>query len=179
MENDKELVGRLKDGDQLAYTQLYIKYHKLVYSIAYKYLYDAYRAEDAVQWLFLRVWEYREKIREEVPFKSFIHVILRNYLLNELRHQYNTDIHLQEYVIGQETIQDTIEGQMEWEECSKMLQGCIETLPPQRQKICRMKIHEECSNQEIADKLQLSVNTVKVQYNQIIKTLKLKMNFFK
>lgn len=179
MENDKILTSRIKKGDRLAFTQLYLRYHRMVYIIAYKYLYDTYRAEDAVQWLFLRIWEVRDQLREEVPIKSFIHFILKNYLLNEIRNIENSHTLLNDYYRFYEESENVIEERIEAEEKSAELQKHIGNLSPQRQLICKMKIQEELSNQQIADELNISVNTVKVQYNHIIKQLRQKLGAVK
>ena len=36
---------------------------------------------------------------------------------------------------------------------------------PQKREICLMKVREELSNQEIADRLKLSINTIKTHYS--------------
>ena len=40
-------------------------------------------------------------------------------------------------------------------------------LPPQKREICLMKVREELSNQEIADRLKLSINTIKTHNRRI------------
>ena len=53
-----------------------------------------------------------------------------------------------------------------------VLKKAIEMLSPQRKKILTMKISGKYSNQEIAEKLNLSVNTIKFQYTQALKQIK-------
>ena len=48
----------------------------------------------------------------------------------------------------------------------------LERLSPQRRKIFALKIKGKYSNQEIAEKLNLSVNTIKFQYSQSLKLLR-------
>ncbi|WP_373834780.1 sigma factor-like helix-turn-helix DNA-binding protein, partial [Bacteroides heparinolyticus] len=49
----------------------------------------------------------------------------------------------------------------------------LEMLPPQKRDICLMKVQEELSNQEIADRLQLSINTIKTHYSEALKLLRI------
>ena len=53
-----------------------------------------------------------------------------------------------------------------------LVRHAIEQLSPQRRKIFSLKISGKYSNQEIADKLNLSVNTIKFQYSQSLKQIK-------
>ena len=53
-----------------------------------------------------------------------------------------------------------------------LLHKGIENLPPQKREICRLKIYENKSNQEIADKMELSIHTVKSHYQESIRMLR-------
>ena len=44
-------------------------------------------AEDAVQYLFMKLWEQRETFSFESGIRSLLFTILKNYILNELRHR--------------------------------------------------------------------------------------------
>ena len=53
-----------------------------------------------------------------------------------------------------------------------MIRSAMDQLSPQRKKIFSMKMSGKYSNQEIADRLNLSVNTIKFQYSQSLKQIK-------
>ena len=57
-------------------------------------------------------------------------------------------------------------------EIGKFLRVAIDKLPPQKQKICLLKIEYGLSNQEIADRMGITVPTVKSHYTQAIKALR-------
>ena len=54
--NDEILLLQLKRGNQLAFTSIYNKYAREAYVLAFKYLGSKELAEDAVQNLFLKIW---------------------------------------------------------------------------------------------------------------------------
>ena len=85
MEGEKKVVVRLKKGNRLAFTMVYMEYHKRLYGFAFHYLGDRYQAEDAIQWLFLRLWENRQLLNEQMNLKSYLFTSLKNYVLNLLR----------------------------------------------------------------------------------------------
>ena len=68
--------------------------------------------------------------------------------------------------------------------CGKTdLRKGIDGLPHQKKDICKMKIDDHKSNQEIADEMGLSINTVKSHYQEAIKMLRkyfkqIKLMFF-
>ena len=49
-------------------------------------------------------------------------------------------------------------------------------LPPQKRSICLMKVKEELTNQEIAERMNLSVNTVKTHYTEALKMLRIHLS---
>ena len=53
-----------------------------------------------------------------------------------------------------------------------IIQQALEQLSPQRRKVFEMKVSGKYSNQEIADKLNLSINTIKFQYSQSLKQIR-------
>ena len=56
-QTDDELLILLQKGNERAFTTIYERYHKLLYVVAFKYLKDNDTAKDAVQQVFLKLWE--------------------------------------------------------------------------------------------------------------------------
>lgn len=52
----------------------------------------------------------------------------------------------------------------------------VDMLPPQKRSICLMKVKEELTNQEIAERMNLSVNTVKTHYTEALKMLRIHLS---
>lgn len=173
MDEEKKAVIRLKEGNRLAFTMVYMEYHKRLYSFACHYLGDRYQAEDAIQWLFLRLWENRQGLNEQMSLKSYLFTSLKNHILNLLRDGKREALRQERFLREKEETEDSaILQQLDEEELRKRLSAAISTLSPQKRKICELKLEGNLSNGEIAELLQISVNTVKYQYNQIIKELR-------
>ena len=60
--SDNELTDLLKSGDEIAFTEIYNRYWKKLYFIAYKLLKDTDSAEEIVQEVFLKIWKKRETL---------------------------------------------------------------------------------------------------------------------
>ncbi|MCM1031483.1 MAG: RNA polymerase sigma-70 factor [Oscillibacter sp.] len=173
MEGEKKVVIRLKEGNRLAFTMVYMEYHKQLYSFACHYLGDRYQAEDAIQWLFLRLWENRQLLNEQMSLKSYLFTSLKNHILNLLRDGKREALRQEQFLREKEETEDSsVLQQLDEEEVRQRLTAAISTLSPQKRRICELKLEGSLSNAEIAELLQISVNTVKFQYNQIIKELR-------
>lgn len=69
--SDEDLLTSLRQGSEDAFTVIYERYHKLLYVLAYKYLKSTYSSEDAVQQVFLKLWEARSLLMDgEREFKE-------------------------------------------------------------------------------------------------------------
>lgn len=173
MESEEKVVIRLKEGNRLAFTMVYMEYHKRLYSFACHYLGDRYQAEDAIQWLFLKLWENRSALNERMNLKSYLFTSLKNHILNLLRDGKREILRQERFLREKDDIGDTdILQHLDEEEWRKRLTEAVSELSPQKRKICELKLEGNLSNAEIAELLQISVNTVKFQYNQIIKELR-------
>lgn len=171
LDNEHAIIN-LKRGSQLAFNQIYIEYHEQLYAFAYKYLQSKALSEDAIQILFLTLWENRAKLNPHLTLKSYLFTILKNNVLNHIRDYKSHSEKNFEYIQEQpDSILDAIE-EKPIETMSALLKEAINTLPKAKRAICILKIEEELNNEEIADKLNISVNTVKFQYSQSIKILK-------
>ena len=146
---DEYLFSLLKQGNQDAFTQLYNKYSSMLYGLSYRYLQDRNLAEDVVQQVFLHLWEVHSTCHIKVHLRNYLYTMTKNYLLNMIRDTND--------IIAREDMKGT--------EQTKQLPSC-------KREICLLKIYRGLNNQEIADELNIPINTVKCYYTQSLKLLK-------
>lgn len=171
-QTDDDLLILLQKGNERAFTVIYERYHKLLYVVAYKYLKDNDSAKDAVQQIFLKLWESRTLLSININLRNYMYTMLKNHLLNEIRNNYTA---LEKnYELAQETVQyeNEILSKLEEKEMTEQLYRAINDLPEQKRAVCLYKLKDGLSNQEIATKMQLSIPTVKTHYSQAIKLLR-------
>lgn len=171
-QTDDELLILLQKGDERAFTAIYERYHKLLYVVAYKYIKDTDTAKDAVQQIFLKLWESHTLFSIHINLRNYLYTMLKNYLLNEIRNNYTA---LEKnYELAQETIEyeNEILLKLEEQEMTEQLYRAINDLPEQKKAVCLYKLKDSLSNQEIAEKMQISLPTVKTHYSQAIKLLR-------
>ena len=166
------LVKALKEGNQLAFSIVYKTYAAQSFSLAFKYLLNKELAEDAVQNLFLKLWLKKEEIDETKPINRYLFTMLKNDLLNTLRDSKKNIYLLEDCLSMVLELEDDSQNENLKQEQMNIIQQALEQLSPQRRKVFEMKVSGKYSNQEIADKLNLSINTIKFQYSQSLKQIR-------
>ena len=171
-QTDDELLILLQKGNERAFTAIYERYHKLLFVVAYKYLKDNDSAKDAVQQIFLKLWESCTLFSISINLRNYLYTMLKNHLLNEIRNNYTA---LEKnYELAQEAIEyeNEILSKLEEKEMTEQLYRAINDLPEQKKAVCLYKLRDNLSNLEIAEKMQISIPTVKTHCSQAIKLLR-------
>ena len=172
---DETLLSRLKEGDEKAFTAIYIRYNKMLYVLAYKYLKDSFRAEDIVQQVFLKLWEARSLFAGAINLRNYLYTSAKNLILNEIRDNFSDMEKNYAVIQNRPEFEDKLQSALEEKDLFQHFYKILAELPEQKRKVCLLKIWDNLSNQEVADKLHISVPTVKSHYSQAIKLLRDKM----
>ncbi len=124
-------------------------------------------AEDLVSDVLAKIWENPEKTDIHTSLKSYLYKSVHNSSVNYLQRQKHKFREL-----DKETL-EKINEMLTWEESpsekilnmelDEIIQGALDSLPPECRKIFIMSRQDGLSHKEIAEKLDLSANTVKVQ----------------
>ncbi|MEI7676467.1 MAG: RNA polymerase sigma-70 factor [Bacteroidales bacterium] len=167
-----ELLMQLRDGNEKAFSVVFDTYHRYLYVLACRYLMSDSYAEDAVQHTFMRLWEGRETFDYKAGIKNLLFTILKNYILNEIRHE-NLVIQ-KNYELAQltEEVETEFLSELEDADFKTHFYRLIDQLPPQKREVCLLKIQKGMTNQEIAEAMNISIPTVKSHYTQVIKLLR-------
>src|SRR5665213_736625 len=127
-------------------------------------------AEDMVQDIFLKIWMKKEQLPAIENFRNYLFIVARNHIFNELKKR-STDIlftdQLLDYFHDNKT---TPEKKLLQKEASHLIQQAIDRLPQQQKMVYRLSREEGLSRNEIAERLELSPNTVR---NHLSKALEM------
>lgn len=169
---DHALFILLRKRDKEAFSMIYQKYHRYLYSLALKYLKSVQMAEDAVQHVFVKLWESTADIHIEINLKNYLYTMTKNYILNMIRdHKEAVSLNYINAQIDLPAHEDILR-EVEEKQMYEILYKCIEQLSPQKKEICMRKLKTSDSNQEIADKMGISVHTVKSHYQESLRILR-------
>lgn len=172
-QGDDQLFALLRKGNERAFTAVYERYHKLLYVLAYNYLKSSILAEDAVQQIFLKLWESRMVLTVGLSLRNYLYTMMKNHVLNEIRN--HTTAIEKNYEIAQSApeYEDELLIRIEEKDMMDHFYQAINGLPEQKRKVCLLKLQGDLSNQEIAEQLDISVPTVKTHYAQAVKMLRI------
>ena len=147
--------------------RLFEKYAKDLCSYALGFLGNAEDAEDAVQDVFMRFWENTDaRFADEKAAKTYLYNSVRNACLNQLKLK---EIHaevLEKVAPREEPSEDEFFAKVVRAEVYREIMAAIDELPRECGKVFRLACVDGLSNDEVAQKLGISVNTVKVQKNR-------------
>jgi RNA polymerase sigma-70 factor (family 1) len=160
MNPDEEKTWRaIQAKDRQVFERYYKEHLKYFFLAAYQYLRDAGRAQEVVNDIFVRLWQDADNILIRSSLRSYLYRAVVNTCLNELNKN-KRDRKQQEEVSRQ--IDPAVEWkEMEDNELKLRLYEAIDRLPEQCRKVFRMSRFEQLKQQEIADRLGISIKTVK------------------
>jgi len=160
-----------------AFDAIYNKYCHKLHEFVLRYLKQDEDAEEIVQEVFIKIWESRDNINIYLSFESFLFTIAYNASISLLRKRVN-ETKSREYLRSLQrinTTEDTIE-EIHFNELNSKLQSLVNQLTPRKKEIFILSRNEGFTHKEIAQKLNISENTVK---NHLVTTLKfLKSNIY-
>ena len=171
---DKEellLYNRLKNGEELAFRQLFDIYYRRLVAFANNMLADSDLSRGVVQDVFVMLYEKRNELNIHTSLKSHLFQSVRNRCLNIIKHDKIKRIHHQKIYESGSEIEQPFES-LEYDELENLLTKIIEELPGECKKIFKMSRYDGLSNQQIAEQLALSKRTVETQISKALKRLR-------
>lgn len=132
---------------------------------------NAYIAEEITQIVFLKLWEKFDTIKEGENLKSYLFSIARNTLLNYLKHETVEYIYLN-YMKDASDEDYATEDAIDSTFLNNYVAQLIDELPPMRQKVFRMSRLQYLTNNQIAQKLGITVSTVETHLTLALKFMR-------
>ena len=173
--DENKLLHELSQGSELAFTELYNRYKNLVYGTALKITKSKVLAEEAVQDVFLKIWQNQEKAAEITNFENYLFIISRNHIFDMIK-KIARETNLASDITYKNIASDDTDTAIKDDQYNVILNQIIEQLPPQQQKIYKMAKMEGLSHQKIGENLGISTETVKKHMAQALKFVRFKIS---
>ena len=160
--SNSDLILLIQRDDQVAFYILYERYCRRLYGFVFRYIKQKEDAEEIVQEIFVKIWELRNKIDAYSSFESFLFTIAYNTSISLLRKRTNEKKYLEHLLALQhpDDLPDLID-EIHFNELNDRVQVLLNELTPRQKEIYQLSREEGLSHDEIAKKLDISVNTVK------------------
>ena len=175
MASDNKIIELIKQGDIAAFNTLFKSVYLQLYIHCRKFIPDPEDAKDILQNVFLRFWEKRENIDIHTSLNAYLYRAIQNECLNYLRSTGTIEVPQCETtnVLFREEAEDNDpHSTLSVLEIEQIMENTIEELPDQCKSIFKLSRINGLKNQEIADKLDISVRTVETQIYRALKILK-------
>lgn len=171
--NDQILLNQMHEGSANAFQILFDKYWESAYSSAYKRLQNSEDSKDIVQDIFIHIWQNRNSVKiENLP--AYLHVAVRNRVFKLVASQKNTHSYFQ--ILDNLVLEPAgADSRLLWEEFRNSYEDLVDSLPPKRQEIFRLRFHEDLTTKDIAKKLLVTRKTVQNQIGKSLETLKISL----
>lgn len=169
---EKELLNQLLNGDVWAFREIYESYQGKVFLFALRLTKSKADAEEVVQEVFVKLWEKRAGIQIEKNFNAYILTITRNLILDKLKKAARDKKIQQKIYHNMQELQKIDANALIEKEIARLHRQAIDLLSPRKKEIYILSREEELTYEEIAQKLGISVNTVRNQMSDALKSIR-------
>ncbi len=167
-----ELLKLLSNGDQQAFEALYSQHWADLYRSAFYILKDDAASKDIVQEIFVWLWDRRANL-EIKNLKSYLKAAVRFKIANYIRSGQIRESFFVELAAFNSSVNfSSAEELIEVNELRTIIQQAIAELPAKCREIYLLKREEKLSNQEIAERLGISIKTVENQMTIALKRIR-------
>jgi RNA polymerase sigma-70 factor, ECF subfamily len=165
--SNQQLIDGIQKGDIAAFEILYKKYYIFLYLIAEHIARNPSDAEEIVSDVFVKLWNIREKIDITTSIKAYLVKAVHNTSINyieryKMRNKLTDSLDNDDYrLLAWDS--DYPLGQLYEKEIIDILDNGVKSLPDACRQIFILSRNDDMKYSEIADKLGISINTVKTQ----------------
>lgn len=179
MLDNEALIKGLKNGDEQAYKALYDMHYEALCIVALDLVKDSYIAGTLVNDLIFSLWENRKNLQIQQSLRAYLVKGIRNRCLNYLEHSQRKEevyrsLHKQ-YDLSRSLYplhQDDPFYSLLEKELDEQIKNAIRKLPPLTKEIFLASRYQGMTYEEIAQKQQLSVDSVKYHIKSALSKLR-------
>jgi RNA polymerase sigma-70 factor (ECF subfamily) len=157
---DYALLRRVAKGDQAALAEIIRRHQGRLYQVAYRLLRDPLEAEDALQEVFLKVYENAHRFEPKASVSAWLHRITANHCLNLLRRRHPHDSLDEDDAPLVPDDSATPLQALEEHDLNRRLEQLLDALPENQRRALVLKRFAGLSYQEIAAEMGLSPQAV-------------------
>lgn len=161
MYSEKDLLLQVSEGNEFAFRQLFDTYRGKLYAYVLKITESKEAAEDTVHDVFLKIWTTREKLPDIENINAYLYRMCHNRAYNGLRKMAKETLVMAELEKGEAYEDNDPSRNLLRKEVRQFIDEAIDKLTPQQKAVFKMSRQEGLKQQEIAERLNISISTVK------------------
>lgn len=174
--HDSECIRQLQEGNESAFTAIYEQYWATLFKYVIRILPEENEVADVVQETFVTFWELRNRLAKVRSIKAYLFIMARNLAFRRFRENLRQETageHLVEFYANTEV---SMELTIELKDLADLIDAEIGRLPEKMREVFVLSRKEHLSYQEIAERLEISDETVKKQISRALKYLRVRMD---
>ncbi len=171
--NFNNLIPLLKSSNSEAFEESFRELHDNIFNYLFFKIGDSQTAEDLLQDVFVKLWENRYQLKEELSLPAYLYTIAKNLTANYYRHKIVVQNFQKELELraDQENFSSPL-FHLELNELKNNFIKALEKLPGQQRTVFMMSRHDNLSHKEIANRLNISIKTVETHIGKALKSLR-------
>jgi RNA polymerase sigma-70 factor (ECF subfamily) len=169
MIRDKEIIGRIRQGDIGQFESLFRSSYVSLVRYAKTLIKDHDTAEEIVQDLFFRLWQDKEKLNIESSLNGYLFRSVHNKCLHFIEHNRVVERYAEDMSHRQPENQENPSDILQYSELQARIARILERLPERCGQIFCMSRFEGLKYTEIAERLSVSVKTVESNMGRALK----------
>jgi RNA polymerase sigma-70 factor, ECF subfamily len=176
--HDPTILAGLANREAAAFEQVFKTHFKNLHAYAFTMLKNEMEAEEAVQQVFLKLWERSGQLNITGSVPAYLYRAVHNQCLNQLKHEKIKARH--QLYVAHSTKQEFSHtgGKMMSKELESRFLSALAELPEQCRTIFQLSRFEDKKYRDIAETLDISVKTVENQMGKALKLMRLKLAEF-
>ena len=173
LKSNNEQIRLIQNGDMVAFYNLYERYSKKLYYFVLRYIKQEADADGIVQEVFIKIWKNRDKINVYSSFESYLFTIAYNTTISLFRRRLTERKYLEHLCSLQQVERSPdIVDDIYFNELNSKVHSLLNKLTPRQQEIYQLSREEGLTNEMIAQRLNISINTVKKHITNVLSFLK-------
>ena len=181
---DTLILNALRQDDESALSHLFSTYYNRLYRTGLKYGATNEVVEEAIQAVFIDVWQYRKTLGEIVSFEAYLKGALRKRItkmaLKTNKNAQNTDLSSgthegveNDLLLSVEAYENVLILQETNDQKRTELKTALEQLTPRQKELIVLRYFEEMSYADITEKTQLQTDSIYKTIHEALKRLRL------
>lgn len=172
-----EVLIRLKAGNHGAFELIFKAFFNRIRHFIFSMIKSDEDAEELTQELFVKLWNNRENVDENKSFNYFMYTMARNATYNFIKHKGVEASYVSERMVTAD-VTDHAEELIYAREINLLIAMAVSRMPEQRKKVYELSRYGGLSNDEIAQRMNISKKTVENQLSLALKELRKLISLF-
>lgn len=156
--------------DQKAFLGIFNPVRDKLYRVALRLLVSRESAEDALQEVFLKLWERKEKLQKYDSVEAYAVTMIKNHCLDQLKLKQNNNLRIAHSNYKEKG--SSLEKQIEAKNDFELLNEKMNNLPEQQKIIVQLRDIEELDYHEIAEIMNMNETAIRVALSRGRKKLR-------